>query len=333
MLMLALSPFEGLTRGWLLAGSGAARAAVAVLVWAWRGRPAAPPFRPAIARGRRDAARPRRGDPGCGRRRRARLLRRARDRHASERLRHALVPPLPRRLLAPGARRRLCGAGERLAAGRLHARRRARLLVGDDAFRGRALRRRSSSWSRCWRRCWRWRGSHARSASTGAPQRSVPCSSRRCRSSCFRLRPRSTTSRSRRFSSSSSTSCSGASGCTSRSARWRWRWPWPRRRRPCWRCRYSRSSPSVSPRAGAGPDVAVAGAAGIALGAFWYLRQPRGDRELHSPLRADERGRRGVSHDTRLRQVSGAAQPARDRRHRPGRLRGAGPLALPRRSC
>ena len=48
--MLVLSPFEALTRGWLLAGSGVV-AAIAVLVWAWRGRPAAPPLRPAVRAG------------------------------------------------------------------------------------------------------------------------------------------------------------------------------------------------------------------------------------------------------------------------------------------
>ena len=47
LLTLALSPFEGLTRGWLLAGS-ALLAGAASFVWAWRGRPAAPPFRPAL---------------------------------------------------------------------------------------------------------------------------------------------------------------------------------------------------------------------------------------------------------------------------------------------
>ncbi len=50
VLALVLSPFEALTRGWLLAGSGVL-AAVAVLVWAWRGRPAAPPFRPGLRAG------------------------------------------------------------------------------------------------------------------------------------------------------------------------------------------------------------------------------------------------------------------------------------------
>ncbi len=50
VLVLVLSPFEALTRGWLLAGSGVL-AAIAVLVWAWRGRPAAPPLRPAVRAG------------------------------------------------------------------------------------------------------------------------------------------------------------------------------------------------------------------------------------------------------------------------------------------
>ncbi len=47
VLVLVLSPFEGLTRGWLLIGSGML-AAAAVLVWSWRGRPSAPPFGPAV---------------------------------------------------------------------------------------------------------------------------------------------------------------------------------------------------------------------------------------------------------------------------------------------
>jgi hypothetical protein len=47
LLTLALSLFEGLTRGWLLAGS-TLLAGAAALVWSWRGRPAAPPFRAAL---------------------------------------------------------------------------------------------------------------------------------------------------------------------------------------------------------------------------------------------------------------------------------------------
>jgi hypothetical protein len=47
LLTLALSPFEGLTRGWLLASS-TLLAGAAAIVWSWRGRPAAPPFRPAL---------------------------------------------------------------------------------------------------------------------------------------------------------------------------------------------------------------------------------------------------------------------------------------------
>jgi 4-amino-4-deoxy-L-arabinose transferase-like glycosyltransferase len=47
LLALVLSPFDALTRGWLLVGSGLL-AAIACFVWILRGRPAAPPFGPAL---------------------------------------------------------------------------------------------------------------------------------------------------------------------------------------------------------------------------------------------------------------------------------------------
>ena len=47
LLTLVTTPFEGLTRGWLLVSSGVF-AGCSALVWAWRGRPMPPPFRPAL---------------------------------------------------------------------------------------------------------------------------------------------------------------------------------------------------------------------------------------------------------------------------------------------